>query len=49
MPEVRGHYRRNGTYVRPHYRRSTPRAYRDNGQVWVPPHRRSDGTLEPVK
>jgi hypothetical protein len=41
MTHVRGHYRRNGSYVRPHTRRTTPRT---PGAIRVRAHRRSDGT-----
>lgn len=41
MPEIPGHYRSNGSYVRPHYRHSTPRAQRGTGQVWVKGHYRN--------
>ncbi|GAB2611745.1 hypothetical protein Aab01nite_67200 [Paractinoplanes abujensis] len=43
MPHVSGHYR-NGRWVRPHYRRSTPRAVRSAGMIRVRGHRRDDGT-----
>ena len=43
MPYVTGHYR-NGRWVRPHYRRSTPAAIQDTGQVRVSAHRRADST-----
>jgi hypothetical protein len=41
MTHVRGHYRRNGSYVRPHTRRTTPRTA---GTTRVRAHHRSDGT-----
>lgn len=41
MPRVSGHYRADGTYVRPHYRRSTPRAAHGTGQQWVRTHYRN--------
>ena len=43
MPYVSGHYR-DGRWVRPHYRRSTPRTLQGTGQVRVRAHRRADGT-----
>ncbi len=43
MTQVSGHYR-NGRWVRPHHRRSTPRAMQGTGQVRVRAHRREDGT-----
>jgi hypothetical protein len=46
MPHVRGHWR-NGRYVRPHYRRSTPRAHHGSGRVWVTTYRRRNGSLVP--
>lgn len=44
MPYVSPHYRRNGSYVRGHNRRSTPRAARESGQVWVSAYNRTDGS-----
>lgn len=44
MPHIPGHYR-NGRWVRPHYRRSTPAAARSAGHIRVRRHRRQDGTL----
>ncbi|GGN88957.1 hypothetical protein GCM10010112_72920 [Actinoplanes lobatus] len=41
MTHVRGHYRRNGSYVRPHTRRTTPKTA---GTTRVRAHYRSDGT-----
>ena len=41
MPEIPGHYRSDGTYVRPHYRHSTPRSAQGTGRVWVKSHYRN--------
>jgi hypothetical protein len=42
MTHVRGHYRRNGSYVRPHTRRTTPRT--PGATTRVRAHYRNDGT-----
>jgi hypothetical protein len=41
MPEIPGHHRSDGTYVRPHYRHSTPRSEQGTGRVWVKGHYRN--------
>lgn len=47
---VRGHYRKDGTYVQPHYRSSPNGSYNDNWSVSpnVNPHTGRQGTRSPT-
>ncbi|MFW9874931.1 MAG: hypothetical protein ACFFG0_17630 [Candidatus Thorarchaeota archaeon] len=48
---VRGYHRKDGTYVKPHYRTNPNNTIRDNYSTWpnVNPHTGKQGTINPYK